>query len=124
MNKISPRTNTDKIIPSPRCREKHKTNLFGYLYGHPDLIVHFELAQEFGFKQHAFTDILEAGIGPEYGPGLANDQFWFTKDQARIYWRWLKREASDEDLQQISEIIRRNDEIGDFKFAYKLEPRE
>ncbi len=124
MNRITPRTNTDKIIPSPRCREKHKTDLFGYLYGHQDLIVHFDVAHEFGFSTHTFADILEAGIGPDYGPGLANDHFWFTKDQARIYWRWLCKEASDEDLKEICEIIRRNDEIGDYKFAYKREPRE
>jgi hypothetical protein len=37
---------------------------------------------------------------------------------------WLCKEATDEDLKEIAEIVRRNDQIGDFRFAYNLEPRE
>jgi hypothetical protein len=123
-NTSRPRTNWDKITPAPRCLQKQQVDLLKYLYNQPDLIVHRELATEFGFKSHAFTDVLAAGLGPRIGPALVDKDFWFTLDLARFFWLWLKKEATDEDLSEIAEIIRRNDEFGDFRFAHKLEPRE
>jgi hypothetical protein len=103
---------------------KRELNLYPYLAGQKNMLVDFDAASVLGFKQKAFKEILEAGIGPEIFPTRASGWFWFDKAHLAIYWHWLRKEATPADYKFISECVRRHDNFREFTHLYDEEPRE
>jgi hypothetical protein len=108
---------------SPRALAQRAFNLFPFLAGRKGIVVGFEAATKLGLNQDAFHEMLLEGFGPEPRPAFDYEYFWLQTYMMDAFRSWVCKEASEEDLAHMVEIVRKHDRFNDYKYLWNEPPR-
>ncbi len=74
-------------------------------------IIHFDLfARHVGIAPTAFEKMLDKDLFPEPGPNRLIGGSWFINaNMEAAWWRWLRKEASDDQIEEIARILAEDD---------------
>lgn len=92
--------------------KKPRVIIEGVYYKPGELIDHTQFASRLGLKTGAYRQIIEEGLVPDPKPAhvVSADYYCCRKDMAGRWWRWLRNEATVDQIERIATIVRESDQ--------------
>ncbi|KQS81005.1 hypothetical protein ASG25_05725 [Rhizobium sp. Leaf384] len=103
-----------------------RISLDGYLFGRSGIVSASTFAPRVGLKADAFSKMLDKNYFPNPGPNRTIGGAWFiSKGMEGPWWRWLRKEATDEQIADIVEIVLEGDAYArDYPFRQGVNLRD